>query len=192
LSEQVCTAKKVIAALVPCYHNNYGNATEIIYLGKGSSIVPRTVKTVLKNIAKEYAIDIKASREKYGKLLGCGRAAPIPLDRETILIPLKMRRVISKNDSARGYINCLTVKDVEDKGEGNTCLVVLRDDRTVKCLHSKRNIKQHINNCYLVRTKLSEASEADGQLAEDYLNCPATKSDIAMLLKEIRELGEKM
>jgi len=192
LSEPNCTAKKVIAALVPCYHDRYGNATEVMYLGRDTAIVPRTVKTVLKNLAKEYAVDIKASREKYGKLLGCGRSAPIPLDRETILIPLKMRRVISKNDSARGYINCFAVKDVQEKGEGCTCIVVLRDDRTVKCLHSKKNIKQHISNCHFVHTKLSGAPETDLQPIMDYLNCPATKSDIAIILKEIRELREKM
>ena len=35
--------------------------------------------------------------------------------------------------------------------------------------------------------------DLDGLInADEYLNCPATKSDIAMLLKEIRELREKM
>jgi hypothetical protein len=191
LHEPGCSEKKTIAALVPCYHSVYGNATELIYLEQDSVFVPRTVKTVLRNIAKEYAIDLKALRQKYGTLLGCGRASPIPLDRDTIFIPLKMRRIVSKNDSARGYINYLAIMDVKEENPG-TCLVVLSSGRKVKCFHSAKNIKQHMLNCHVVRQKLSGLPKAGLQSEDEYLNYPATKSDIAMLLKEIRELREKM
>lgn len=191
MREQNCASKKVLAALVPRYHSDYGNATEVMYLGGESILVPRTVKTVLKNTAKECAIDLRASKEKYCKLLRCVRAVPVPLDRETILMPLKMRRVISKNDSARGYINFLAIKDVKEVVP-NTCLVILRDDRTVKCLHSLKSLKQHMSNCHFVHREMTGVRETGGQNADEYLNCPATKSDIAMLLKEIRELREKM
>lgn len=189
--EQNCSSKKVLAALVPRYHSVYGNATEVIYLDREPVLVPRTVKTVLKNTAKEYAIDLRALKEKYCKLLGCARSVPVPLDRETILIPLKMRRVISKNDSARGYVNCFAIKHVKEK-ESGACLVILRDDRTVECLHSLKSLKQHMSNCHFVHREMAGAWETGGQNADEYLNCPATKSDIAMLLKEIRELREKM
>ncbi len=182
--------KRIIGALVPIYHSSHGNATKIMYLGEDYEIVPRTIKTVLRNIAKENVVDIRASREKYGKLLGCGRAAPIPINRDIIFIPLKMRRTISKNDSARGYVNCLAIKDVQSKCSGPVCTVVLRDDTKVECFHSKKNIKQHISHCYFVRTKFAGTPEAGDERAEDYLDCPATKSDIAMLLKEIRRLRE--
>ena len=79
MREPDCASEKVIAALVPCYHGVYGNATEVMYLWREPVFLPRTVKTVLRNTAREYTIDLKASREKYGKLLGCGRAVPIPL-----------------------------------------------------------------------------------------------------------------
>ena len=191
MREQNRASKKVLAALVPRYHSVYGNATEVMYLGRESVLVPRTVKTVLKNTAKEYAIDLRALKEKYCKLLGCVKAVPVPLDRETVLIPLKMRRVISKNDSARGYINCFAIKDVKEEAPG-TCLVILRDDSTVECLHSLKSMKQHMSNCHFVQREMTGYQEMGGQNIDEYLNCPATKSDIAMLLKEIRELREKM
>ena len=102
-----------------------------------------------------------------------------------------MRRVISKNDSARGYINCFAIKDVKVEAP-NTCLVILRDDRTVKCFHSAKNIRQHMRNCHLVQQQISKLQGTERQPAVEYLDYPATKSDIAMLLKEIRELKEKM
>ncbi len=191
MSDLDSDAKKTIAAVVPCYHGSLGNATEIMYLDNGSLLVPRTVKTVLRNTAREFAIDLKAAREKYRKLLNCGRSAPIPLNAQVLLIPLKMRQVVSKNDSSRGYINCFAIKDVKEEGS-STCHVILRDGRTVKCLHSIKNIKQHISNCHFAHQRLSGPPETDRRIALDYLNCPATKSDIAILLKEIREIRENM
>jgi hypothetical protein len=49
-----------------------------------------------------------------------------------------------------------------------------------------------MSNCHFVQREMSRVRETGGQNADEYLNCPATKSDIAMLLKEIRELREKM
>ncbi len=180
--------KGIIAALVPIYHSSYGNATKVMYLDKDCDTVPRAVKTVLRNIAKENAVDIEAFRKKYGKLLGCGRAAPIPIDKDTIFIPLKMRKVISKNDSARGYINCLAIKEVQSEDEGPLCIVVLQDDTKVKCFHSKKNIRQHISHCCFVHTQLTGILGTDHGGIGNYLDYPATKADIALLLKEIRQL----
>jgi competence transcription factor ComK len=184
-------AQKAMAALVPCYHSSMGNVTEVIYLDEEPVVIPRTIKTVLKNTAREYAVDLGASRKKYAEILGCRRAVPLPINPDTILMPLKMREVISKNDSCRGYINYLAVRDVTEAGRTHS-LVILKDGRALKCMHSIKNVNQHLRNCHFLYQRINGASELNTNNAVDYLNYPATKSDIAMLLKEIRELREKL
>ena len=184
------TSEKQIAALVPCYHESMGNATEIIYLDGDSAVIPRTVKTVLRNIAAEFTVDLDASRKKYGEMLGCRRAVPVPLSAGMIMFPLKMRKAVSKNDSSRGYINFAAVKEVREAGRACS-MVILENDRQLKCLHSIKNLNQHLRNCHFLYQKL-QGSRGTGESAAQYLDCPATKADIAMLLKEIRELRENL
>ena len=184
--------RKDVAALIPCYHQSYGNATEIVYLEEKPVIVPRTVKTVIKNLARLHAVDLKALRKKYGEMLGCKRAIPIPFSSKMILMPVRMREVISKNDSSRGYINYLMIKDVREEDEGPTSTVVLKNNREIVCYHSIKNLNQHIRNCYYIHQKLVKESGEFHHFSLEYLDCPATKGDIALILKELREIKDKL
>lgn len=182
--------EKSIAALIPCYHNEYGNATEAVFLEEEAVTIPRTVKTVLKNIAKIYAVDLQALRQKYSEILGCSKAIPVPLHSRFILMPVKVRKVVSKNDSSRGYINYFAIKDVQ--GEDTFSTVILKNDLAVKCYHSFKNINQHIRNCYYIHQKLIKEESGTEGVSLECLNCPATKADIALILNELREIRKKL
>jgi len=184
--------KKNIAALIPCYHGDQGNATQIIFLEDEPVIVSRTVKTVIKNLAKANAVDLKALRAKYGEILGCKRAVPICLSPGMILMMVKVRKVISKNDASRGYINYLMIKDVKKGENGNSSLIVLKNDREIMCYHSIKNLNQHIRNCHYIWQKMLKETGDTHHLSLKYLNCPATKGDIALVLEELRELRNKL
>lgn len=184
--------REEIAALIPCYHRDYGNATEVVLLSGEPVILPRTVKTVIKALARQYAVDLKSLREKYGQLLGCKRVIPLSFSSKLILMPVKMRKAISRNDSSRGYINYLAIKDVMGGEGGAFSTVTLKNDREIICHHSIKNMNLHIKNCYYIHQKLIRESGEAQNFSLEYLDCPATKGDIALILKELREIKDKL
>lgn len=184
--------QKDVAAFIPCYHKDYGNATEIIFLNDEPVVVPRTVKTVVKNLARIHTMDLKALREKYGEILGCKRVVPIVLSSRMILMMVKMRKVISKNDASRGYLNYFAIKDVKEMKNGTCSLAILKNDREIICYHSIKNLNQHIRNCHYIHQKMIKESGDLHHFSPEYLNHPATKGDIVLILKELRELRDKL
>jgi hypothetical protein len=181
---------KNIAAIIPCYHQQLGNATELVLLDEEPVFLPRTIKTVLTNLARINAIDLRALRQKCGDILGCTKAAPVALSPRLILMPVKVRKPISRNDSSRGYINYFTIDAVDDRGD--FCAVTLKNQRVIECFHSIRSINRHIMNCHYIHQKMIENTDGGGSISEAYLASPATKADIALILNEIREIRKKL
>ncbi len=183
---------KEIAAVLPCYHNEGGNATEMVFINDQPAVIHRTVKTVIKNLARTCTVDLKAAREKYGEMLGCKRAVPLVLAPEMIFMVVKVRETISRNDASRGYINYFAVTDATKTEEGTCSKVVLKNGREVTCYHSIRNLNNHIRNCHYIHQMILKETGGADNFSLDYLAHPATKGDIALVLKELRELKEKL
>jgi hypothetical protein len=181
---------KNIAALIPCYHQELGNATELVLLEEEPVFLPRTIKTVLANLAKANAIDLRAMRQKYSDILGCVRATPLALSQRLILMPVKVRKPISRNDSSRGYINYLAIDAVDERGD--YCAITLKNQRVIDCFHSLRSINQHIRNCHYIHQRMMQDTDDSTSISEAYLTSPATKADIALILNEIREIRKKL
>ncbi|MBA1334017.1 MAG: hypothetical protein HPY66_1501 [Firmicutes bacterium] len=181
---------KNIAALVPCYHKQYGNATEVVFLEEEPIVIPRTIATVLKRLARDHTVDLQAARKKYGEMLGCSRAVPVAINQRTILLPVKVRKTVSRNDASRGYINFFAIKDVDGDNDGTR--LTLKNDRSILCYHSIKNINQHIRNCYFIHQKMMKDKEEDAGPLRGYLSYPATKGDIALILNELKEIRKKL
>ena len=185
--------KNNIIGLLPLYYPQVGDVTEIILLDQDSIIIPNNIKTTLKNIAKYYAVDLKAMRKKYEKIFGdVKRAMPVILSPEIILMTLKVRRIILKNDSARGYFNYFMIKNVEKNKDDSFSTIVLKNDRRIVCHHSMKNVNQHIRNCRYVHQHILKESGNHSGISYEYLNFPATKGDIALVLEELRDLKNKL
>lgn len=179
-----------IAALVPCYHKEYGNATEVVFLEEEPIVIPRTITTVLKRLARDCTVDLQAARKKYGEVLGCSRAVPVVLDRQTILLPVKVRKTVSRNDASRGYINFFTIRDVDENSDGTR--LTLKNGRSILCFHSIKNINQHMRNCYFIHQKMIKDREEDAGPLRGYLGYAATKADIVLILNELKEIRKKL
>ncbi|KUO53088.1 MAG: hypothetical protein APF76_14955 [Desulfitibacter sp. BRH_c19] len=109
-----------INCLVPIYSENGANMTEV-HLDDGTvAIDGRKICTVIKNLAKFFTVDVETARAKYSKLVDRKLSVPIPLHQDLVLVPVKIRKPIAREDGAWGYvvlskIVCYTKHPEKDK-----------------------------------------------------------------------------
>lgn len=183
--------EKGIYAVVPTYQPSKGNVTKIIGTDGSIYIDGRVVKTVLKSICKQYAVHIGHCREKYGKMINQRLSVPLPIHKDLLLIPVKVRKPMFANDGACGYINLHGIETIQGKDE-NT-VFVLKNGTEIECMHRLRTVYQHVNNARLIARQFSlfgddqEGYDRVHELYEHY-HAPATRGDIELLKKEVLEL----
>jgi len=142
--------EKGLAAFLPVYDD--GNVTQVLTSSGKQFLVRRTCKTVLKNLARFYNIDLTAAREHYGKAVNKKQGVPIPFASNLLLIPVKARKnPLGENDGTLGYVNYREIRDVEDGKEGS-CHIIFKCDKELEVLVSKDTMKEYIKNAQLVES----------------------------------------
>lgn len=143
------TVKRGIAAMLPVY--NGGNVTKII-TADGQEIIDRkTCRTVLRNIAQIYNVDLSAIRRHYRKPLNKKLGVPIPLSMDILLIPIKFRKKpLGANDGTLGYVNLGQIQGVMPEGR-TTSLINLKSGVVIRSLVSRNTVLEYIKNARLVK-----------------------------------------
>ncbi len=118
---------------------------------------------------------------------------PIPFNKNSVFVPIKVRKPLFKNDGSLGYVNIKYIEKV-DRLKDNT-LVYLMNDEIIECLNSIETVNKHIKDGHIVE-KLWEERQASAfsyeyNFYEEY-NLPATKGDIALLREEILRIKENI
>lgn len=140
--------KSGVVAILPIYQN--GNVTKLITYDDRQIIYDRTCKTVLKNIAKFYGVDLAAVREQYRRPLNKRYSIPIPLSKELILVPIKVReKPLGENDGTLGYINLSQIEELMG-GEDINCQILLKNGLVIKTKVRKNTVKEQIKDAYFV------------------------------------------
>jgi hypothetical protein len=137
--------KNNLAALVPFYDANGGNGT-VIYTKEGKMEQDRrTVKWNLRRLARLYCIDLEAARHRYGEYLECGQGVPIPFTSTLVLVPLKVRRAVGKNDGSCGYFNPASVEVVPESASGGLrSALILPGGYRVPCYYTVRTVYKRL------------------------------------------------
>lgn len=104
-------AQARIAAIIPRYDSS-GDSTAIIATDGSTTNIQSRVRTVIKRLAKNYAIDLAALRARTRAATERKNLAPLPLAPGLILVPVKVRTPRINGDSTTGYINFHAVTTV--------------------------------------------------------------------------------
>lgn len=102
-----------ILGFYPCYQPNGSNSTCIVFHDGRQHIDSRKTKTFLQSTARIFASDLTALRQNYQGFLGCKGMVPLPLHRNFVLVPFKVRRPQYKDHGATGYAVLKQIKSVE-------------------------------------------------------------------------------
>lgn len=104
-----------LLALVPVYGQE-GSASHV-YTCRGDYKDSHTVNWLLSGIASYYGTSMKLLKEVYAPLLNRANTIPLPLSREMVLLPFKMREPRIAGDTSLGYVNGLRISRVEPAPE---------------------------------------------------------------------------
>ncbi|KPU26440.1 hypothetical protein TR13x_10200 [Caloranaerobacter sp. TR13] len=183
-----------IMAIIPIYIDMYGNCTKVITLKTQEDYIFKSIKTVLKNIAKFYTLDLMASREYYGKMIGISNIVPIPFDSENIFIPLKVRKPIFKNDGSFGYFNLKFINDIKE--EKNEVYIILKGNVKVRINQTLKTAYKHVRHGEIVKRVYDKKTyglikESSHDFYNEY-NKPATKGDIVFLVNQLMDILKKL
>ncbi|GLI51870.1 hypothetical protein TSYNTROOL_19560 [Tepidanaerobacter syntrophicus] len=139
-----------VAALLPIYDR--GNVT-IFLTGDGEKVIIRkTCKTVLKNLARHYNVDLVAARKNCGRLLNKKLQVPIPLTSKILLIPVKFReKPLGKNDGALGYLNFFQIKEINE-AKRRKCIVSFDNGVKIKVPITRETMEEYLKNARMVES----------------------------------------
>jgi len=139
-----------LAAFIPVYDE--GNVTHVITKKGKRFPIRRTCKTVLKNLARFYNVDLASIREYYGRAVNKKQGVPIPITTNLLLIPVKARKnPLGENDGTLGYVNFREIKQLED-GDGGCCRIIFQSDTKLEVAVSTVTMKEYIKNAQLVES----------------------------------------
>ncbi|MDR7857511.1 competence protein ComK [Tissierella sp.] len=174
-----------LMAFIPQYVEDRGNCTIVYRKNMEPNIIEKTLKTVIRSIGKYYMIDLNEAKKRYRLLVSSPNLVPIPLSKQDVFVPIKVRVPICKGDGAFGYINLRYIDKI--KKEKKNTIVLLSDGTNLKCLSSLATVKNHIRNGNIVSKCYENRSMRVCENEEIYnAMLPATKADIAMLRQELQ------
>lgn len=181
---------KEIVAIIPVYLQNIGNGTIVYTIDEGAWEIPKTIKTVIRQLCEYFHLDLKVSRNYYGKILNIKNIVPLVLNDDYIFSPVKTRKPFTKNDGSTGYINVKYIDEIIETGDGTE---IKMGDYTIKSLYSKATVNKNINNAIIIK-KIFDKNRINNKKNDFYIDSdmPATKGDIALLIKEILYIKENI
>lgn len=142
-----------IEALVPVYGENGGNNTEIWLQGGERLVVYLKTKTVLKKLAQVFALDLGELRKKYGRLVGRKNKSPLPLHPSLILVPLKYREPLAKDEGALGYVVKNQLADCRDL-TGNKTEISFKDGVSLEFIQSLKSVRLMLAHAEVIEHEL--------------------------------------
>lgn len=137
-----------ILAILPKYIEGRGNCTVVVKGNGENLILDKNIKTTIGLLGKYYMIDLDEVKKRYREIVLSKNLIPIPLSKEDILVPLKTRYPICKNDGAFGYVNHRFITKV--KRESMSTWIYLKDNYIVECLSSVETVNLHIKDATII------------------------------------------
>lgn len=184
LKEDLAELWPEILCLLPFYDTDGGNSTQMLLEEGKKLMIQRRTKTVVKALARIFAVDITAMKERCGPYLGRKSSTPLPLRPDFILLPVKMRVPLAKDEGAWGYIVLQKILSCEKLAEGQS-QVIFRDGTKIKCLQKVGSIRLMMAQAQLLRSQLNQILYYTDRKEEICLREPSSCQALRMLLKEI-------
>ena len=182
-----------LAALIPYYDQDGSNATLIYRCDGAVDTDKRTVKSNMRRLARQYCIDLSAARKNHGGCLGMVQEAPIPLSASLVLVPLKVRQAIGRNDGCCGYINPGVVLSCSPAEEKNTTILMLRGEHRVEVLYSRRTVLRRLKaGRYILENYRRQLLPGEQYAHGNEFAPPVSAPSLEQILKMfVRALAEK-
>lgn len=122
-----------------------------VYVPGDNFYDPRRVCSLVEAVARYFAVDIVALRQRCKVLLGRSNYLPLPFSAQLVLVPLTLGMLGEKT----GFINLFALDKVQ--AQGKNCTIVLKDGVELPCWLSPGTVKERIVQARFVLWELSAA-----------------------------------
>lgn len=141
--------KEELAALIPTYTGQGGNATLIITRGGEEHLEKHTITWVFRRLSYQYFLNTSAARIYYGSLLGRSKNIPLPFSPQLTLIPLPLRKARVRGDKITGFLALEAIRNVQAKEKETH--ITLACQRKIPVYLSSKVVTQRIKEAKLVQ-----------------------------------------
>ncbi|OWZ83240.1 competence protein ComK [Natranaerobius trueperi] len=135
-----------VSAIMPVYMG--GNKTKLIYDNSEEEIVPKALPSVIKRNLKHIGCEYHTLVKYYASYIEKKQGVPLPISKDVVLMPVKVRKPIGKSDGAMGYINYHHIK--EFKKRGSDTIITLKNGIEITCLQTFNSVKLSYSNASIV------------------------------------------
>lgn len=172
-----------VIGLIPVYTDR-GNTSKVLL--KTGEIIDeiRTLKAVKDNLARTYAIDLKAQRQYIGKILNRQGALPFYIG-QRVFINLKIRKSIARADTVYGYIDINYIQAIEPKDAELRCQLLLTTGQTYDLVSRYATAIKSKESGERLLAYLSEASQHNKADEEIY-------SSVISLIGNLKEISQSL
>lgn len=176
-----------IAAILPCYQD-YGDCTTVITATGIHLTLLKKVRTVIHQLARAQAIDLRALKQQTCAATGKIILQPLPLASGLLLVPLKVRQPRVNGDPCSGYVNFYAVTGVA----ANHCApyqatLSLTGGATVNVLWTTRTV-----NKYLQAARLTLAAPKLDRFTAVHEIPASYEPQVALLARKLADVIQAM
>lgn len=161
-----------INCLVPIYDEHGGNVTEV-HLDDGRVLIDqRKTCSVVNSLAKVFAVSVGGARKKYSKLVNRKLSVPIPLHQDLVLVPVKMRKPIAREDGAWGYVVLSKITCYDSQPEQDDQVEIFFDNQlSIPIILQTKSFQLILESARIIHREYKELHESRGKnLDKDRVN----------------------
>lgn len=122
-----------------------------VYVSGGEIYDPRRICSLVEAIARHFAVDIVALRQRCKELLDRSNYLPLPFSSQLVLVPLALGTMGEKT----GFINLFALDKVQVQGK--YCNLLLKGGVVLPCWLSPGTVRQRLVQARFVLWELSAA-----------------------------------
>ncbi|MHB1420329.1 MAG: hypothetical protein ACYCX4_12220 [Bacillota bacterium] len=138
--------------LFPVYDSYGGNSAEVWLAGGEKLLLTKKAKSVLRGLARHFAVDLESLRLKYGDTVGRAYSVPLPMHNDLVLVPVKVREPFAKDQGAWGYLVLNKVSEITAGEGGKGSMVTFTDGGVFSCMVNEENLRKIINDARIVES----------------------------------------
>lgn len=140
-------ARDILALRSVC-QEGLGRVSELILTGDRRSCDPRRVRTLMEALARYFAVDLVALRQRCSLLLHGRNFLPLPFSRDVVMVPLTLGQCGEKT----GYVNLPAVLEVAPWGSFSK--VTMAGGTTLECWLSEASVRNRLLRAQLALREL--------------------------------------
>lgn len=178
------------AAYIPYYED--GNSVMAVKKDGHTVMLDKGIKSVIRTLLKDSSMDINAFRQNFSGSVGSQKLIPIPLSLDTVLIPLKVRKTIARNDGSYAYVDMSSIKEITGD---STSVITLSCGFAINCIENVRAVKRRVKVGNMVKMEYALKLRGEIGLKEDMSRVIAEYgkvadfADIILLILDIFKIG---